>query len=934
MSTNFSTIDSIACANPQFLEELFTQYLKNPNQIDPSWRHFFQNIDQQSISLTSKAIPSTPKSTVSIKPTQTKSAEKTLPQQYDERINKLIEGYRIYGHRNADINPIALTPSKEPMELKIETYGFTPDELNAQFYAQELFGENPTPLKDIISKLKIIYCQTIGYEYIGLDNVEREQWLQQKIESDSFQHNLTIEQKHLILKYLNKSELFELFLHTKYVGQKRFSLEGGETLIPILSFIIETGNSFGADDFVIGMAHRGRLNVLANILNKSYSNIFSEFEEGYIPNSFEGSGDVKYHKGFASTTQTSHGNQVHISITPNPSHLEAVLPVVEGQVRARQTLKKDLKREKVIPIVIHGDASISGQGVVYETMQFYRLKGYTTGGTIHIVVNNQIGFTTHPLEGRSTEYCTDIAKTFLAPVFHVNAEDPEGCIAATLLAVEMRQKFHCDVFIDLNCYRKFGHNETDEPAFTQPLEYQLIRSKKPIREIYRDKLINQGVVEKSLAESLEIEFKDALQEAMKLTKSPKAEKEKSKSQNGLLKEYHEQDIFSPIETGIALEQLKFIAEKTCTIPKGFNLHPKLKNLLKDRLEMVIGSPPSKMVDWGMAETLAYGTLLLEGVHVRISGQDCCRGTFSHRHAVWIDQAEEKSYYPLQHMKEGQQTISIFNSPLSEYAVLGFEFGYNLSYPQSLVIWEAQFGDFCNGAQIIIDQFIATTEQKWGQKSSLVLLLPHGYEGQGPEHSSARIERFLALAGNDNFFVVHPSTPAQLFHLLRRQCLSEIKKPLIVFTPKGLLRHPECVNPINDFTLGSFNEIIDDPLNPRNAERLVICSGHVYYPLSAERSKLNSQSTAIVRIEQLYPLNIKKLQQIIEKYKGVKEVIWAQEEPSNMGPWNFIEPILRSLLPKNMELKYAGRERSSSPAVGSYALHKKQHEIIINTVFSA
>jgi 2-oxoglutarate dehydrogenase E1 component len=562
-------------------------------------------------------------------------------------------------------------------------------------------------------------------------------------------------------------------------------------------------------------------------------------------------------------------------------------------------------------------------------MQLCNLKGYTTGGTIHIVINNQIGFTTLPKDSRSTRHCTDLARTFNAPVFHVNAEDPESCIFATHLAVEIRQKFHCDVFIDLNCYRKYGHNEGDEPAYTQPLEYQLIRKKKSIREIYRDALIQKGLLEKNLAETLEAQFKQGLQAELDDVKGTKKDAQPPHPQVAANSEIP-QELFLPIKTGVSIELLKELAGKLCEVPADFEPHKKVKSLTEERLKMVSGDPNEKTIDWGMGETLAYATLLCEGKNIRLSGQDSRRGTFSHRHAMWVDQKNAAKYFPLQHLKPGQGDFEVYNSPLSEFAVLGFEYGYSIENPQALVLWEAQFGDFCNGAQVMIDQFITTAEQKWGTHSGLVLLLPHGYEGQGPEHSSARVERFLQLAGDANIQVVNPTTPAQLFHLLRRQALRTIQKPLFVLTPKGLLRHPQCLSSCNEFEKGQFEEILNDPERPRKPTKLLLCSGRIYYDLSAERAKRKSEDIAIVRIEQLYPLNEEKLKRVIQSYNGCQEYIWVQEEPSNMGAWDFIRHFLHDILGEKPG--YIGRRRSASPAVGSHALHHHQHEAIINQVF--
>lgn len=928
-------------ANMEVIEEQYQKYLVHPFQVDPSWSDLFNQLDAKSEKEKEDVITEEREEGISKKPiTPSKESpvehsvlfreKKEAPSIADIRIYNLIEAYRKYGHLIAKINPIATHEIEEPRVLQIESHGFTKQDLGQFFPTYGIIPEKAAPLLKIVDTLKKIYCGKIGVEYMDVNWTELE-WLQQRIERNLPHVQLSISQKQNILQQLNEAELFESFLHTKYVGQKRFSLEGGETLIPILAAIIETGAELKMEEFVLGMAHRGRLNVLSNILKKSYTEIFSEFGEGYIPDSFEGSGDVKYHKGYFAEFNTAQGKKVKVFLAPNPSHLEAVDSVVEGQVRAKLTKLDDLNtKEHVLPIIIHGDASISGQGVVYETLQLYGLRGYSTGGTIHIVVNNQIGFTTLPRDARSTPYCTDIAKAFEAPVFHVNAEDLEGCIYMTNLAVEFRQKYHCDVFIDLNCYRKYGHNETDEPAFTQPLEYQLIRKKKSIRESYRDELINQGILEKFMAESLEVEFKKALLQAQKgiILKERKEPIEKVIEEKPLKK-----DVFKRIETGVAKEILQKTAELFCTIPEGFNIHPKLAHLMKERLSMVKEGDDRKPVDWGMAETLAYASLLWEGTSIRISGQDCCRGTFSQRHAMWMDQVIEKAYYPLQHLKADQGRFEVLNSPLSEFAILGFEYGYSLGNPESLVIWEAQFGDFCNGAQVIIDQFITVGEQKWGQKSGLVLYLPHGYEGQGPEHSSARIERFLSLSGHENVRIVNPTTPAQLFHLLRRQTLNPVCKPLIVFTPKGLLRHPDCISDLMDFTEGCFQSILDDPANLQDVQKIIFCSGRIFYDIQSERKKNQIKNLCIIRIEELYPLDKALLKSILDQYSSVEEYVWVQDEPSNMGAWDYIRPIMREILPEGKDIAYIGRARSASTAVGSHALHKREHSAIMNAIFS-
>lgn len=909
-------LTDIGYANLAVLEEMHKLYLQDPQKVDPSWRSVF---DEEKFDIKEPT-----------KFSQSSAGEDLL------RVFNLIQAYRTHGHKLADINPIATHNIAPPHILEPKTYGFRPDDLKRMYPTCGLLQESFAPLQLIIDTLKATYCDRIGVEYINHHSLELERWLQEKIESNHMRPNLSIEEKRMILQHLNKSELFEVFLHTKYSGQKRFSLEGGETLIPIMSAVIETSSRLQAEEFYIGMAHRGRLNVLSNILNKSYSEIFSEFEESYIPLSFEGSGDVKYHLGFSSRIKNSLGKDLFINLAPNPSHLESVNPVVEGQVRARQVLFGDSHKEKqrVVPILIHGDAALSGQGICYETMQLSQLSGYGNGGTIHIVINNQIGFTTLPKDARSTPYCTDISRTFGSPVFHVNGEDPEGCVYATMLAVQLRHRFGIDVFIDLNCYRKYGHNETDEPAFTQPLEYQIIRNKRPARELYRDDLIRQGVLEKEMAESLEQEFKERLKLALEGRPSAIEEKSSKKQEISSGEEKASEEHFKQVETSVQIETLKEIAQRTCTLPENLNPHRKVVSLLNDRLSMIIPSnnEKQKLIDWGMAETLAYGTVLWDGIHVRLTGQDSRRGTFSHRHSIVKDQKEENKYFPLNHLKPDQGRFDVFNSPLSEYGCLGFEFGYSAERRDALVLWEAQFGDFSNGAQIIIDQFLSTSEQKWGLSVGLTLLLPHGYEGQGPEHSSARMERFLALSGQQNMRVVNPTTPAQLFHLIRKQALANTKKPLIAFTPKGLLRHPLCVSKIDELTHGSFKEILDDPNPPKKAKRLAFCTGRIFYDLYRAREENETDDLAIIRIEQLYPLHTDALEKIVSQYPDVEEYFWIQDEPKNMGAWDFIRPYLRDLSPDRKKPHYIGRERSASPAAGSYMLHKKQHVAILDAIF--
>ncbi|WP_042279415.1 2-oxoglutarate dehydrogenase E1 component [Candidatus Protochlamydia sp. R18] len=877
-------------ANIELLENLYQDYQKKYDSLDPSWHRYFQELE------TASSFTTTNKQSSS-----------------SNHVDHVIDVLRRDGHLISSVNPISLNPSSFTFSLT--------EYLKSCVDTQAIIQTSK------IEYLRKIYCDRIGFEYKHLNDKKMEVWIQDFIEQQFFKQTLTKEQKQHVLACLSRSELFETFLHTKYIGQKRFSLEGAETLIPMLDLLIEAGAEQGVQEFLVGMAHRGRLNVLANILNKSLDTIFSEFGEEYIPTSLEGMGDVKYHKGYTGEKiKTRLGKSVKISLSPNPSHLESVNAVVEGKTRAKQFLAGGEKaRKKIIPILIHGDAAVSGQGVVYETLQLSQLKGYETGGTIHFVINNQIGFTTIPRDLRSTRYCTDIARAFGLPIFHVNAEDPDSCVQVTLLALEVRQRFHCDVFIDLNGYRKYGHNEGDEPAYTQPLECRLIKGKQSIRKIYYDQLLAQGILDLQVMDQLEATYKAGLREVHEKINQPQAISSVVKQPFSI-----PQSFFQSVETGVNLGKLISLAERFSQIPQGFTLHPKVDYLVKERLRQV---KENKLIDWGLAEHLAYASLLEEGVSIRISGQDCCRGTFSHRHAIWVDQHTEKDYYPLAHLKQGQGKFEIVNSPLSEMAVLGFEYGYSVVCVKGLNIWEAQFGDFNNGAQIIIDQFIASAEQKWGQKSGLILFLPHGLEGQGPEHSSGRLERFLTLAGHDNLQIVNTTTPAQFFHLLRRQVKHQFEKPLIVFTPKGLLRYPKCVSALHEFTQGTFREIIDDVfVNQSEIKRLVLCSGRIYYDLLAEREKLNRKEIGFIRIEQLYPLHMEELKKLIFQYPHIQEVVWAQEEPQNMGAWSFMFPYLNELISSSIQLSYVGRERSATPATGSYCLHNQEHTNILKQVF--
>jgi 2-oxoglutarate dehydrogenase E1 component len=882
--------DHAQLANLALMEDLYQRYLAEPGSVDISWRHFFEGIDFGAY-------------------LYRKGAE-TGPDRSALRIYDLIQAYRRYGNLQARFNPLN-GEKGEIEELSLERLGFFDAELDQRFPSLGLSQEKEAPLRSIVEALQAIYCSRIGFEYMDLGRPDLEKWRQEGLEPQPVIEP-SIEEKHLLLEYLNKSEVFESFLHTKYVGQTRFSLEGSETMIPLLAEMIDLGADLGVNEVLIGMAHRGRLNVLTNILNKPFITIFEEFEDD-TSLSFAGNDDVRYHMGFVGEWKSRSGKKVRVEVAANPSHLESVDPVAIGQVYAKQVNKNDREKTQVVPFLIHGDASVAGQGVVYETLQLMNLPGYAVGGTLHLVVNNQIGYTTLPEEGRSTRYCTDIAKSFSCPVFHVNAEDPESCLFAAKLAMEIRQKFHCDVFIDLLCYRKYGHNEGDEPSYTQPVQYGKIRSKKSIRQIYRDQLLSSGKVEQKLAESLELQFKEVLKEALAKAQEKVAAKTAPKSPATPA-------LLESVSTGVDAGVLKKVLSAFCTVPNGFHLHPKLVTWLQERLASLEGN-----INWATGECLAFGSLLMQGIGVRLAGQDSQRGTFSQRHMVWIDTETGRPSFPL---SQFQARCDIVNSPLTEYAGLGFEYGYSWSAAQTLCLWEAQYGDFFNGAQIIIDQYLVSAEQKWNTPSALTLLLPHAHEGSGPEHASARLERFLQQAANTNIQVVNASTPAQYFHLLRRQALRPVKKPLVVFTPKGLLRSPAMVSRLPDFTTGAFQEILDDPAAPKQCKRLIFCSGKVYYDLLAARK---NPDIALIRLEQLYPLHLEQLKKIIAKYKGFTECLWVQEEPENMGAWNYIGPYLQPLVPK---LFYVGRPQSATTATGSSRKHKQEQSALLEQAFGA
>lgn len=840
---------------------------------------------------------------------------------------RLINMYRVRGHVLADLDPLGTEPGRGP-ELDLEYYGLTLWDLDREFYCDGLGGKKTAKLRDIIQLLRETYCGKIGAEYMHLLDLEERKWLRETMESTTNTPNLTKDDKEDILHKLNQAMAFEQFLHKKYVGHKRFSLEGAETLIPMMHFLMEQGVKNDVKKFFLGMAHRGRLNILVNIMNKPYRKVFADFEGNVDPDTIQGSGDVKYHLGSKGSYKINENESIELELMPNPSHLEAVNPVVEGAARASQDHYDDEDaRKKIVPILMHGDAAFAGQGVVAETLNMSQLRAYETGGTIHFIINNQIGFTTLPKDARSTEYASDLAKMILAPIFHVNGDDPEAAVHAINLAMDYRQKFGKDVVIDLICYRKHGHNEGDEPAFTQPGLYKEIENHPTVRDIYVKELLRKGEFTEEETQAIFDEFDELLQQAFEDAKSSPSLEVTDNMLKRSEEEQSERDEFP--DTTYEIEELKDIAVKLNTVPKDFDANPKLLRQLAKRAEAAQNN--DKKIDWGFAEALAFGSLLKSGRTVRLVGQDAERGTFSHRHAVLHGTNTAQRFTPLNHLSEDQGNFYPHNSLLSEFAALGFEFGYSSANPEALVIWEAQFGDFVNGAQVIIDQFISASEEKWGQRSALVMTLPHGYEGQGPEHSSARLERFLQLCAEDNMQVANLTTPTQYFHILRKQTLQEKKKPLIIMSPKSLLRHPMAVCSVEELANGAFQPFLPDSEveDKKSINRLIICSGKVYYDLYKAREENEIKNIAIGRIEQFYPFPDEDLEKFLVEYKHVKEIIWCQEEPKNMGAWTFLFPRLQELLQKGQSLTYAGRQAAASTAAGQKKIHDAEQEKLVS-----
>lgn len=896
-------------AHPEYIETIYKEYLQDPETVDIGWRKFFEGFEfAQTMSNGSS------------------NGGIQVERRKEVNVLNLINAYRTRGHLFTKTNPVRERRKYQPT-LDLENFDLSEKDLMTEFEAGHEIGIGKATLGAIIDHLKETYCRSIGAEYMFIRVPERVKWLQNRMESTRNIPQFNIEEKRHILDKLNQAVVFENFLHTKYVGQKRFSLSGGETLIPALDAIIQKGAALGVSEFVLGMAHRGRLNVLANILGKSYQDIFAEFEGvEYEDGVFEG--DVKYHLGFSSNINTATGKQVHLNLVANPSHLEAVNPVTEGIVRAKIDKRYAGDANKIVPILIHGDAAIAGQGISYEVIQMSLLNGYSTGGTVHLVINNQIGFTTNYLDGRSSTYCTDVAKTTLSPVFHVNGDDVEAVALAIVMAMEYRQKFHTDVFIDILGYRKYGHNEADEPRFTQPNLYKAIAKHPDPRQIYENALIQSGSMEKGMAQEMVKEFQNMLQ--MRLNEAKNRTKATDISTfkvdwSGYRKPTDEDFVYSP-ETGVDEKTLLEIGKKIFTIPEDVNVFRKIRNLYNDREKRVA---EKVNLDWAIGETLAYGSLVEENIPIRISGQDSERGTFSHRHAVLRIEETEESYVPLNNISQDQARFQIYNSFLSEYAVLGFEFGYATANPKGLTIWEAQFGDFANGAQIIIDQFISSGEAKWKRYNGLAVFLPHGYEGQGPEHSSARIERFLTLCAQNNMIVANCTTPANLFHVLRRQMVYPFRIPLIIFTPKSLLRHPKCISPLKDFAAGTkFKEVIDDEyVDPKKVKRVLFCSGKVYYDLLERQEAEKRDDVAVIRLEQIHPLPVKQLEDLVSKYSNAEKYFWVQEEPENMGPWSYLRrkmQVARTML--------ISREASATPATGFNKQHQKEQQSIVDIAF--
>jgi 2-oxoglutarate dehydrogenase E1 component len=890
--------------NAEFIEAQYQRWKTDPHTVSRDWRIFFEGFELAAAGASEAA--------------RGDDEEHLLRQ---SRVEALIYRYRDLGHLLACLDPLAACPTEHPL-LRLEAFNLTSQDLNREFFTRRFASSGHAPLKDIIRALKETYCRAIGVEFMHLQDPSERRWLLNRMEPVRNQCQLEPAVRRRILNLLVKSALFEHFLNKKYVGVTRFSLEGGDGLVVALDFLIEHSSQNGIKEIILGMAHRGRLNVQANILQRPYAEILSEFESCYNPEEVVGTGDVKYHNGYLADLKTADNQLLRIFLMNNPSHLEAIDPVVEGFTRARQDLIGDNRGARVLPLLIHGDAAFSGQGIVAETLNMSQLEGYKTGGTIHIIINNQIGYTTLPKDARSTRYSTDIAKMLMIPIFHVQGENPEAILHVMRLAADYRREFGKDVLIDLVCYRRYGHNEGDEPYFTQPQMYERIRRRPSLHQLYADQMIAEGIVRRADLDKLAETINNQLQKAYAIVHGSECPFPESR--------FYEEwaDIsgtytHGPVGTGVAKDVLVALAKELNTVPDQFSMNPKLQRLLDRRLEAV---EQGKGIDWANAEALAFAALLKEGFSIRLSGQDSGRGTFSQRHGTLFDVRNEKRHVPLNSIDSDQGRFYVYDSPLSEAGVLGFEYGYSLARPDSLVLWEAQFGDFVNNAQSVIDLFIASGESKWQRLSGIVLLLPHGWEGLGPDHSSGRLERFLQLCAGENIQVCNPTTPAQYFHLLRRQLRVPFRKPLIIMTPKSLLRHPLAVSRLDDLAGGDFRAVLDDPETPKIPENVIFCSGKIFYELYKRRADLQNTRTAIVRLEQFYPVPEALIKQTVEKYRAAKKWCWVQEEPENMGGWHFIGPYLKDISPK--PFAYIGRKAASSPAPGFHTIYKQEQEAIL------
>ena len=934
MMKQFQDTSTIFGGNMPYIEEQYDQYLADPTSVAPKWREYFDSLREGAQDVAHQPVIDAFAAMAKTRKAATASIDATL---MDKQLGvmKLIHAYRSVGGRIADIDPLKRQDVPAIKELDPKHYGLADSDMETEFATGLLLisGQPRGKLKDILAALRETYCRTVAVEYMYLTNEDEREWLRQRIETTRLKPAWNNDEKRHILERLTAAEGLERYLHTKYMGQKRFSGEGGDTLIPLLDHLLQKAGAAGVQEAVIGMAHRGRLGVLVNTFGKMPKDLFDEFEGKY--DTHLSAGDVKYHKGFSSDITTP-GGPMHITLAFNPSHLEIVNPVVTGSVRARQNRRGDKSGRQVLGILLHGDAAVAGQGVVQETLALSQTRHYGTGGTVHVVINNQIGFTTSdPRDYRSTLYCTDIAKMAECPIFHVNADDPETCLLVTELALDYRTIFHKDVFIDLVCFRRLGHNEQDEPMMTQPLMYKKIHQHPGTRKLYADRLERDGVVAVGEGDRLSTAFRDALDRGQHTNKTVLSNYVAPFQQDWA--RFVDRAWSDAADTTVPLKTLKEVARKLTTMPEGFVLHSRVEKIVADRRAMGEGKHP---IDWGMAENLAYATLVNEGIGVRLSGEDCGRGTFSHRHAVFHDQNREKwdsgIHIPLQHIAPKQGEFTVIDSILSEEAVLGFEYGYSTSEPHQLVIWEAQFGDFANGAQVVIDQFISSGEVKWGRVCGLLLLLPHGYEGQGPEHSSARPERFLQLCAEHNMQVVVPSTPAQCYHMLRRQMHRDWRRPLIVMSPKSLLRHKEAVSTLEELASGTFQSVIGevDKIVAKNVRRVIVCSGKVYYELAAYRRERDIKDVAIIRLEQQYPFPHDDFKAQLKKFPNAHEVVWCQEEPQNQGAWYRLMAYFRADVKPEQVLLYAGREVSASPAVGYLSKHTEQQKELVESAFSA